>query len=387
MTMRTGHDVSDVTSRVQERRPAWMLLVVFGLLAVSCGVSESEQTSPTTVGTTSPTTTTSTSVSTTELAATDQDVETYLVEMSNLAADLDNRLQEFECSYNEQFSPGFCGGGFVEEAEDYEPPPEPTDEELLEYQRGYWQGALDLRLAHADMLASIQPPSGFETAHMAYVDDFRAYFAYVEDEIAGFESLSEFEAFFTALFDPLAEVPAEHERLLLAMVESCRSLEILGEDAGFETDLGCPSPPDEPVFVTVEIGEDWSAAPNPLAVGDGLVAMTITNMGTEAIRPVVLDIFEGDPLQLPVVDGVVDLSRSGVVFDELAPSTMPAFGLSYAGEEVFVDEFGISGQPPELSPGASVEAQIWSAGTIVVFDYRPGEFEAGAYVIIDRSDS
>ena len=33
----------------------------------------------------------------------------------------------------------------------------------------------------------------------------------------------------------------------------------------------------------------------------------------------------------------------------------------------------------------SIEAAVWSEGTLVFFDYRQGEFEAGAYVVVERS--
>lgn len=366
------------------RRGVWPLLMVLGMVAVSCGSGQGEGTSTTPVATTPvPTPTAETTTTAAEPPADGPEIEAYLVEMSNLAADVDSQAAEFECSYNEQFSPGFCDGNFVEEGEEFEPPPEPTEEELLEYQRGYWLGTFDLHLAHADVLESVVVPKGFESAHQNYVNSYRAYFSYVRDQVAGLTDLDQFVEFFNAIFDPLAALPDEHEQLLLAAVETCRSLEDLGADAGYQSDLGCPTPPPEPISMTVEIGAQWSATPNPLPVGDGLVQMTITNTGAEPIRPVVLDIFEGDPLDLPVVDGVVDISKSG----ELDPASgFAEFGLAYAGEnEVFIDEFGVTGEPPELFPGESVEAVVWSEGTMVVFDYQPGQFEAGAYVVVERS--
>jgi hypothetical protein len=367
------------------KRAVWPLAVLLGVFAISCGTPESEQTSATSVVTaTGPTAATTGPTTTTEPAADGEEVEAYLVEMSNLAADSNTQQSEFECSYNEQFSPGFCGVEFVEEGEEYEPPPEPTEEEQFEYQRGYWLGSFELHLAQAEALDAVEPPPGFELAHREYVDAFRSYFTYLYDQIAGFTNLTEFISFFDAIFDPLAELPAEQEQLLLAMVDSCRSLEDLGTDAGFRTDLGCPSPPEEPVSIEVEVDGQWSATPNPLPVGDGLVQMTITNTGSEAIRPVVLDIFEGDPVDLPIIDGVVDLSRSGVSFD--ASSRFSYFGIVYPGHEMlFGEDSTVLGEPPELLPGESIEAVIWSEGTMVVFDYQPGGFETGAYVVVERS--
>ena len=361
------------------------LLVTVGVLVVSCGPGDTLPTPSAPDQSTSGQTTipdpTTTSGPTTTSEPTDvgADVESYLVEMSNLEADVVAQLGDFECSYNEQFSPGFCGGGFVEEGEEFEPPPEPTEEEQFAYQRGLWLGMFDIRLAHADVLGAVSPPQGFETEHQAYVDSYRAYFTYLRDQVAGFVDLDELFEFFNVIFDPLAPVPPDQEQLLLAMVETCRSLEDLGSDAGFRTDLGCPSPPEEAVSIDVEISDEWSATPNPLPVGDGLVRMTITNTGSEAIQPVVIEIWEGDPLNLPIVDGVVDISQSGF-FDPA--SGFAEFGLSYAGEN-----WEVVGEPLELPPGESVEAAIWSEGTIVVLDYRPGEFEDGAYVVVERSGS
>jgi len=304
--------------------------------------------------------------------------------MSNLAADLGIQLSDFECSYNEQFSPGFCagfeeGGGFVEEGEEFEPPPEPTEEEQFEYQRGYWSGTFDVHLAHADVLEGVVPPHGFESAHQDYANSYRAYFTYLNDQVTSRSDLDELIEFLNAFFDPLAEVSPELEQLLLGAVESCRSLEDLGSEAGYETNLDCPTPPPEAISVDIEADDEWSANPNPLPVGDGLVRMTITSIVSEPIRPVVLEIFAGDPLNLPVVDGVVDISRSG----EFDPASDYAeFYVHYAGEnwEAF-------GEPLELPPGESVEAAVWSEQTLVVFDHRPGEFEAGAYVVVERSGS
>ncbi len=353
-----------------------LLVVAWAVVNVACGT---DQAVPTTTATTPD------SVSTTVAGPDEGDaISDYLVLMSNLAADIDNQVSEFECSYNEQFSPGFCGVEFVEEGEELEPPPERTEEEQLEYQRGYWLGAFDLRLAHADVLEAVVAPTGFESAHQEYAAAYRAFFTLLRDQVAGLTTLAEFESFFAPLFDPVATMPADLERVLFGAVDACRALEQMAAEAGFRADLGCPTPPPKPVSVDVEVGDVWVAEPNPLAVGEGLVTMRITNTGDEAIRLVVLQIFEGDPLNLPVVGGVVDISRSG---EFEATGRYAGFHLAYAGEnEVFIDESGVTGEPRELLPGESVDVVIWSEGTMVVLDYRQGEFEAGAYVVIERSD-
>jgi len=358
------------------RRGVWPLLMVLGLFAVSCGSGEGEGTSPTPVVTTRVPTPT-TEATTTDSASDDQEIEGYLVVMSNLAADLDAEVTAFEQARFEETVPPF-----VEPGEDQPPQTLPPFED----EKTHWLGYFDLYVAHADVLDAVEPPNGFEAAHQDYVNSYRGYFSYLREKVAGFIDFDGLLEFFNASFDPLAELPAEHEQRLLALVESCRSLEELGAEAGFRSDLGCPTPPPEPISINVEIGDQWSATPNPLPIGDGLVQMTITNTGVEPIRPVVLDIFEGDdPLNLPVVDGVVDLSKDGQFFSS---SRFAAFGLAYPDREVLFgagENSTVIGESPELLPGESIEAVIWSEGTIVVFDYEPGEFEAGAYVVVERS--
>lgn len=365
------------------RTRAATLLVVLGVLAVSCGPGDTGPSSSAPDAATSEATTTSPATS--ESTAGGADVELYLVELSNQAADLDRQISDFECSYNEQFFPGSCGVGFVEEGEEVEPPPEPTEQEQFEYQQGLWVGMFEMRVAQAGVLEAMAPPPGFESAHQEYVDSYRASFTYLRDLVAGFVDLDDFAEFFDAIFDPIAEPPPGYLERYVPLVESCRSLEELGASAGYRTDLRCPTPPPEPELISVEIGDVWSATPNPLPVGDGLVLMTVTNNGPGDIRLVVLHVYEGDPLDLPVIDGVVDLSRDGMV-DPASGYT--GFNLVYTGEDaVFIDESGVTGQPPVLSVGESVEAVIWSEETMVVFDYEPGQFEDGSYVVVERSGS
>lgn len=361
------------------------LLVIVGVLATSCGPASTEQTTPSPEPTVSDSTTTTDATTTTAARADRLEVEPYLVEMSNQAADIERQISDFECSYNEQFFPGSCASEFVDVGQDAEPPPEPTEDEYFVYSQGLWVGMFEMRVAHADVLDAIEPPAGFEEAHQEFVESYLAYFTYLRDRVSGFSDLDELQEFFDAMFDPIGEPPPGQLERYMPFVESCRALEELGAGAGYRTGLGCPEPPPEPEAIDVEIGDVWSATPNPLPVGDGLVSMRITNRGPRDVRPVVLHTYEGDPLDLPVIDGVVDLSRDGMI-DPSSGHT--GFNLVYAGEDaVFIDESGVTGKPPLLMSGQTVEAVIWSGETMVVFDYEPGRFEAGAYVVVERSQS
>jgi hypothetical protein len=356
---------------------AWPVLMIAAMVMSSCG--SPSVTESTTMSTEIPLTPTTATQEETDHAA----VEDYLVGLSNLAADLQDRVVDFECEYNEQIWPGSCNPPFEEEGQESEPPPEPSEQDFVEIHRGLLVGMFDLRLEHVAVLEAITPPPAFETAHRDFVDAYRDYHAHIRDEILAITTLSGFDFLYGA--DPLAGLPPDTLEFVSAYVAACDALVQKGAEVGYSADsldLGCPSLPPIPVTIEVIAGEVWVAAPNPAAAGDGLVRMVITNTGTEAIRPVVVDISEGDPLKLPVVGGVVDLALGGVWE---AGSEYASFNLHYSGhDQVFITEDGVQGQPPELAPGQSVEAAVWSGGTLVVFDYRAGEFEAGALVVIER---
>jgi len=354
-----------VWRRRMRKSALWPLAVVLGVLAVSCRPAELEETSPTH----------------------GDEVGDYLLEMYNLANDLRYQLYDFECSYNEQFSPGLCGVEFVEEGEEFEPLVY-TDGELFGQQRGLWLGFFDLHLGHANALEKADVPQGFESAHQDYLDAFRAYFTYLYDQVAASSDLAELEDIFNPIFDPLAEISPRYEQLLLAVVETCRSLEDLGTEAGNDPDLECPSPPPEMMSVEVDVGE-WTAVPGSLPAVEGLVVITITNRGSRPIRPVAVEIVEGDPANLPVVDGLVDIALTGTLYSASGHTT---FGVVHPGDlfgrdcALFGENCVLPREAPVLQPGESVEAESQGSGPIVVFDYQPGEFESEAYVVIERSE-
>ncbi len=312
-------------------------------------------------------------------SSSDVDPSAYFVELINSEADTKERLSGFHDEYNlEVFGEGY--NDFVPEGEEPDPPPEPTPEEMLEYQRGYWLGTFGIYLDGVDEIAALEVPVEFAKAHVAFVDSSRAFYGTLRDRVSQLTDLTEFEVLLTPLFDPLVPMPAEIGSLYAALGAACTALESQGRDAGYAVDLDCPEPPAEVVTVDVEAEEVWSASPNPLATGDGPVQIHITNTGSEPIRPVVLDQIDGDPLDLPVLNGLVQIEKGGT-----SDSSHTSFNLAYPGVEGFVDETGLIAQPPELAPGDSIVAAVWGSGPIVILDYRAGQFEVGAFVVIERS--
>jgi len=342
------------------------LIVGLALLASSCGGQPVESVdTPTTgpaVSTTEPpiTSTTIPIVSTTTGDV--QLIEDYLVEMSNLDGDLGDRLSRFEEEYNQSI-------GDIGE--------DPSEEDMVRYLEGYWEGTYDLQLEHIDLLADVAAPQGFTEVHDDYVEAYQALTLHLKTTVGEFSTLSEWDLFSKWLFGEV-EPPADFQAFNTAYVESCRSLEQTGVEAGYASSLGCPQPPPQAVTIEVQVGGPWSASTNPLPPGELDLEMVITNVGDETIRLAVVTVFEGDPTTLPVVDGIVDLSRSGI--GEIG---FTAFGLIYPDDRD--SENAPTPVAPELRPGETLTLTAFlSSNIIVIFDNRPGEYEAGNYVVIEQ---
>ena len=341
------------------------LIAGLALSLSSCGGQPVDSVdTPTTgpvVSTTKPTTlTTLPNVTTT--TADVQLIEDYLVEMSNLDGNLLDNLTRFEEEYNQSFG---------DSGED------PSEEDMLRNAEGYWVGTYDLQLEHIDLLADVTAPAGFVGVHDEYVSAYRELTLHLKTTIGEFSTLSEWDLFGKWLFGEV-EPPADFEVLNTAYVESCRNLEQTGVEAGYGSSLGCPQPPPEAVTVDVQVGGQWSASTNPLPSGELDLEMEITNVGDETIRLAVATVFEGDPTTLPVADGIVDLRRSGVT-----ETGFTAFGLLYPDDRD--SENAPTPVAPDLKPGETLTLTVFlSSNSIVVFDNRPGEYEAGNYIVIDQ---
>lgn len=287
----------------------------------------------------------------------------YLVEMSNLSADF---LAEL--------------GGFPERfaAEN----PQPTDDaEMTEFLRGYGRGVVDMGIAHVDQLEQLAPPESLGEAHNRHAEALRALFTELQSKMDEIENLEDMDAVLSPFYSESPIFRPPFADLFEEWTASCRALEESATREGYEVVMNCPQPPTETteVDVAVSIGDSWTATPDILPSGHIDVWLTVTNTDGDAVHPVVLQIFEGDPLNLPIRNGRVEVTRSMTLDPE---SPYAYFGLMYPDELLVTGGVTIGDAPP-LEPGESFE--IGSSGpssSYVVFDYRPGEFEAGAYVVI-----
>lgn len=306
-----------------------------------------------------PSTSTRATTSSTDLApATDgpelEDPTPYLVEMANQAADIVLQLSAHEQRVNERHANMS------------------TEEDQLSYLEDYWGGTFSLYLEGARSFDRIVPPEAFVDAHREYVASYRALYEELLNETESFHTLTEWSEF-------MANMSVASDAML-DLVAACEQLVETASLAGYSLDLGCPTAPPEVVHVEVSVGPSWEASPDLVPVGDVVVELAISNTGDVPIPVVVLDIFDGDPLDLPSASGLIDLSLSGV-FD--TSSDHASFGVAYP--DVFTGEDSqLRDEVPELQPGETVTVTVWGEGPIVVFDYSESQFEAGARVVIER---
>lgn len=287
----------------------------------------------------------------------------YLVEMSNLNAEFLADLSWFP----ELFS-----------AEN----PEPTnDAENTEFLRGFGRGVLEMGLSHVGSLDELAAPESLGGVHHAHVEALRMLFNELQARLETIEDLEDLSAVLSPFFSESPTFQPPFDQLFEEWAASCRALEEAAADEGYELVMNCPQLPTETtgVDVAVSIGDSWTATPEILPSGHIDVRLTVTNTGSEAVYPVVVAIFEGDPLALPIRNGRVDITRSMLLDPE---SPYAHFGVIYP-EELLVAGGAAIADAPALEPGESFEiGSSGPSGSWVIFDYRPDEFKAGTYVVI-----
>lgn len=346
-----------------------MMLAAALLVVAGCGdISTGDPTTvPGATGTTSSapdTTTTAAATTAASLVPTTEpeDPTSYLVDMSNLVADYLDQAASFGSDYTAQNARPV------------------TEQEQIDFIAGYLNGLAVLALEHAMAVEAVAPPSLFANAHRRYIDTLRLFYEEWQRTVSGFTTLVELEAFWASASDPIRGLSNPLGDLQLDAIAACNELEDTAAEAGYDLDIRCAEGPSQAFEVSVEVGATWIATPSQLPPGTDVVAIRITNTSPEPIRPVVLDIFEGDPLNLPVGEGLVDLSLGGVIDPS---SGYAAFGLAYP-EGLLGDDGRVLGEPPELPPGESMTVRLWISGDIVIFDYRDSAYEAGSYVAVER---
>ncbi len=287
-------------------------------------------------------------------------IEAYFVEVSNILAEAANTTESCE--------------------EELGSTPDLTEDEVFQQGFGCVIGTFD---SATSSLAELVVPQGLETSHEAYVASRQAW-SDVATPLA--EQLVSFADVESILEDP------DFIHTNDAVTERCHDLESEASGAGFSVSMDCegpvPSedlggPPVGEVTATID-SRGWIIEPAGMIDTGGGVLLTITNGDDRTRQPVLADLFDGDPSQLPLQDGSVDLSQAGVVSDPDAGPGVAHFGLAWPepdGEDAPEDA-------PDLAPGESIEVQL-QPGNYVIFDHLDGAYTAGEFatlVIVSLSD-
>ncbi len=288
-------------------------------------------------------------------------MEDYFVAVSNILAEAANTTESCE--------------------EELGNTPDLTEEEL--FQQGLLGCVIGTFDSTTSSLAELVVPQGLEPSHEAYVASRQAW-----SEVA--TPLAEQVVSFADVESILEDPDFIHTND--AVTERCHDLESEASGAGFSVSMDCegpvPSedlggPPVGEVTATID-SRGWIIEPAGMIDSGGGVMVRITNDDAKVRQPVVADLFDGDPSQLPLQDGSVDLSQAGVVSDPDAGPGVAHFGLAWPepdGEDSLEDA-------PDLAPGDSIEVQL-QPGNYVIFDHLGGAYAAGEFatlVIVSLSD-
>lgn len=134
---------------------------------------------------------------------------------------------------------------------------------------------------------------------------------------------------------------------------------------------------------TVQIDDEWTVEPPSVVQPSDRFSFVVDNSLDEDVGFVLLRMDYGEVVDLPLADGVVDVSQQ-VVYDGEEP--VVAFG-SYP-------EFGggTGWEPWSVAAGSSTTVTVGSSlgggepGRFAVVSHRPGAIEEGDYVVFDMTD-
>lgn len=324
--------------------------VALALLAAACGGDEGSGTSSET------TVDAGTAAGTGDPAR----IEAYLVEVSNILAEAANTTESCE--------------------EDVSNTPDLTEEELFQQGFGCVIGTFD---STTSSFAELVVPQGLKPSHEAYVASRQAWSEVATPLVEQLVSFADVESI---LEDPDFIITND------AVTERCHDLEAEASGAGFSVSMDCegpvPSedlggPPVSEVTATID-SRGWIIEPAGMIDTGGGVLLTITNGDDRTRQPVVADLFDGNPSQLPLRDGALDLRQAGVVSDPTVSPEVAHFGLAWPEP----DGEDSRENAPDLAPGDSILVQLLP-GNYVILDHLDGAYEAGEFatlVVVSLSD-
>jgi hypothetical protein len=137
------------------------------------------------------------------------------------------------------------------------------------------------------------------------------------------------------------------------------------------------------VIVTID-GVGLHVEPDDVVQGPAEgIQVLVVNDTNEPQQVVFVSIFAGSPDDLPVVDGLVDVSRCNQIFgdegdDDPSPATFGCFG--HLGEATPVEVV-------QLDPGETLPLDDGvPPGAHLIIDHRPGGYEQGRYAVFEILD-
>lgn len=232
----------------------------------------------------------------------------------------------------------------------------------------------DCLQAGVDELAALAPPAEAVGAHDAFVGARAAYLSEWRAMVAA-AGPGDFEHNFELSFGPMGAT-------LDAYIDAVCTLQGLATSEGFEVDLHCPTVEGEaieaPLVTVVLEDEGWSVEPSAVVEDPGTgIELAVENRTDREWFIGFVDVFAGSADDLPIVDGVIDVSRCNQIFgDDPDPSPANIGCPSATGEGEHEAEQVFPGQTHFLDAGIPT-------GTHVVLDFSPGGYEAGNWIVVE----
>jgi len=154
---------------------------------------------------------------------------------------------------------------------------------------------------------------------------------------------------------------------------------------------GCATPTEGP---TIHIGSDgWTADPQAITQTGHVFDVTLVNSLDEPIRFVVIQLNYGEMTDLPVVDGVLDVSRQVLYTSDDPGDPGPPVAAYYVIHPGVETEGAVGWEPAVLQPGEKATLTVGDPnlgggepGAFAVVSYEPGALERGDFARFDITD-